>query len=90
LCHVRRNEVQEDADRSSFRGNRKQIQAVAAQKRKTVSVVIREALEAEFSTARETPGQWLLRTAKLPRARKPEGKFSSAYRQQHQSWTAVR
>jgi predicted DNA-binding protein len=68
----------------------KQIQAVAAQKRKTVSVVIREALEAEFSTARETPGQWLLRTAKLPRARKPEGKFSSAYRQQHQSWTAVR
>lgn len=35
----------------------RQIEAVAARKGKTASDVIRETLEAEFSTARETPGQ---------------------------------
>jgi hypothetical protein len=62
----------------------RQIEAVAAQKGKTASDVIRETLEAEFSTPRETPGQWLLRTARLPQTRKPDAKFSSAYRRRHQ------
>ena len=62
----------------------RQIEAVAAQKGKTASDVIRETLEAEFSSPRETPGQWVLRTAKLPRTRKPDGTFSSAYRRRHQ------
>ena len=62
----------------------RQIEAVAAQKGKTASDVIRETLEAEFSTPRETPGQWLLRTARLPRTREPDGKFGSAYRRRHQ------
>jgi predicted DNA-binding protein len=61
----------------------RQIEAVASRKAKTASDVIRETLEAEFSTSRETPGQWLLRTAGLPRNRKPDAKFSSAYRQRH-------
>jgi predicted DNA-binding protein len=62
----------------------RQIEAVAAQKGKTASDVIRETLEAEFSSPRQTPGQWLLRTARLKRTREPDGKFSSAYRQRHQ------
>ncbi len=62
----------------------RQIEAVAAQKGKTASDVIRETLEAEFSTARETPGQWLLRTAHRAQTREPDAKFSSAYRQRHQ------
>lgn len=62
----------------------RQIEAVAAKKGKTASDVIRETLEAEFSTPRETAGQWLLRTAKLPRTREPNTKFSSAYRRRHQ------
>ena len=61
----------------------RQIEAVASQKGRTASDVIRETLEAEFSTPRETPGQWLLRTARLPRNRKPDAKFGSAYRQRH-------
>ena len=61
----------------------RQIEAVAARKGKTASDVIRETLEAEFSTARETPGQWLLRTAGAPRNRKPDAKFSAAYRRRH-------
>jgi hypothetical protein len=61
----------------------RRIQAVAAQRGKTASDVIRETLEAEFSTIRETPGQWLLRTAPLPRDRKPDARFSSAYRRRH-------
>lgn len=62
----------------------RQIEAVAAQRGKTASDVIRETLEAEFSTPRETPGQWLLRTARLRRGREPDAKFSSTYRQRHQ------
>ena len=62
----------------------RQIEAVAAQKGKTTSDVIRETLEAEFSTPRETAGQWLLRTAGRPRTREPDAKFSSAYRRRHQ------
>jgi hypothetical protein len=62
----------------------RQIEAVAAQKGKTASDVIRETLEAEFSSPRETPGQWLLRTARLPRTRKPDARFSSTYRRRHQ------
>jgi predicted DNA-binding protein len=62
----------------------KQIEAVAAQKGKTVSDVIRDTLEAEFSTPRETAGQWLLKTARLPRNREPDAQFGSAYRQRHQ------
>jgi hypothetical protein len=61
----------------------RQIEAVAAQKGKTASDVIRETLEAEFSTPRETPGQWLLRTTKRPRTREPDARFSSLYRQRH-------
>jgi len=61
----------------------RQIEAVAAQKGKTASEVIRETLETEFSTHRELPGQWLLRTASLPRTREPDAKFSSAYRRRH-------
>ena len=61
----------------------RQIEAVAARKGKTASDVIRETLEAEFSTPRETPGQWLLRTARRPRTREPDAEFSSAYRQRH-------
>ena len=62
----------------------RQIEALAARKGKTASDVIRETLEAEFSTLRETPGQWLLRKARLPRTREPDRKFSSAYRERHQ------
>lgn len=62
----------------------RQIQAVAAQKGKTASDVIRETLEAEFSTPRETAGRWLLRTARLPSTREPDREFSKAYRQRHQ------
>jgi len=62
----------------------RQIEAVAARKGKTASDVIRETLEAGFSTPRETPGQWLLKTAKLPRERKPDTRFSAAYRRRHQ------
>ena len=62
----------------------RQIEAVAARKGKTASDLIRETLEAEFSTPRETPGQWLLRTARRSRTREPGRKFSSAYRQRHQ------
>jgi len=65
-------------------GTDRQIEAVAARKGKTASEVIREALEAEFSTPRETPGQWLLRAAKLPRTRQPDDKFSAGYRRRHQ------
>jgi hypothetical protein len=61
----------------------RRIQAVAALKGKTASDVIRETLEAEFSNARETPGQWLLRTAPLPRNRKPDARISAAYRRRH-------
>jgi predicted DNA-binding protein len=61
----------------------RQIEAVAAQKGKTASEVIRETLETEFSTHREPPGQWLLRTASQPRTREPDAKFSSAYRRRH-------
>lgn len=59
------------------------IEAVAAHKGKTASDLIRETLEAEFSSPRETPGQWLLRTARLPRTREPDARFSSAYRRRH-------
>ena len=65
-------------------GTDRQIEAVAARKGKTASDVIRETLETEFCTPRETPGQWLLRTAKLARTRHPDDKFSSAYRRRHQ------
>jgi hypothetical protein len=58
----------------------RQIEAVASQLGKTASDVIRETLEAEFSTPRETPGQWLLRTAGLPRNRKPDARFGAAHR----------
>ena len=61
----------------------RQIEAVAARKGKTASDVIRETLEAEFSTARETPGQWLLRSARRSRTREPDAKFSAGYRQRH-------
>ncbi len=62
----------------------RQIEAVAAQRGKTASDVIRETLEAEFSNRRETPGQWLLRTSRRARTREPDAKFSSAYRKRHQ------
>ena len=61
----------------------RQIEAAASQRGKTTSDVIRETLEAEFSTPRETPGQWLLRTAGTRRNRKPDATFSAAYRQRH-------
>ena len=61
-----------------------QIEAVAGRKGKTASDVIRETLEAEFSSPRETAGQWLLRSARRPRTREPDRKFSSAYRRRHQ------
>jgi predicted DNA-binding protein len=61
----------------------RRIEAVAAQKGKTASDLIRETLEGEFSNPRETPGQWLLRTACLARTREPDARFSSAYRQRH-------
>ena len=62
----------------------RQIEAVAAKKGKTASDLIRETLEAEFSTPHETPGHWLLRTARRSRTRKLDAKFSSGYRQRHQ------
>lgn len=62
----------------------RQIEAVAARKGKTASDVIRETLEAEFSTPRETAGRWLLRTDRLRRTREPDARFSSAYRRRHQ------
>ncbi len=62
----------------------RQIEAVAAQRGKTASDVIRETLEAEFSNPRETPGQWLLRTTRRLRTREPDARFSAAYRKRHQ------
>ena len=61
----------------------RRIKAVAAQKGKTPSDVIRETLEAEFSNPRETPGLWLLRSARLRKTREPDARFSSAYRRRH-------
>jgi predicted secreted protein len=62
----------------------KRIEAVAAQKGKTASDVIRETLEAEFSSHRETAGQWVRRVAGTPQTRKPDSAFNLAYRRRHQ------
>ncbi len=61
----------------------RRIRAVAAQQGKTPSDVVREALEAEFSNPRESPGQWLLRTANTLPTRQPDPRFSAAYRRRH-------
>lgn len=61
----------------------RRIEARAAQKGRTPSDLIRDTLEAEFAETTETPGQWLLRTAKQPANRKPDPGFSEAWRNRH-------
>lgn len=63
----------------------RRIEAVAAEKGTTPSEMIRQILEAEFSLTRETPGQWLLKTAKTGPKRKPHSGFAAAYRKRHAS-----
>lgn len=59
------------------------IEARAAEKGRTASELIRDALEAEFSDEERTPGQWLLESVQGPPDRKPDAAFAAAYRRRH-------